>query len=90
MLSVLDASYFACMQDLSKAGLMGFCDVSPGSDKALRVLFFHKSQPFAATLLDLVSCKHNLQSAQCCKHPADVCQAEAQFCLEAATGFDFE
>ena len=33
---------------------MGFCDAVPGADKALRVLYYYRSQPHAATFLDLV------------------------------------
>ena len=43
------------VQGLSKAGLMGFCDISPGEAKGLRVLFLWRGQPHAATLLDKVS-----------------------------------
>ena len=33
---------------------MGFCDISPGEAKGLRVLFLWRAQPHAATLLDKV------------------------------------
>ena len=50
-------------QGVAKRGLMGFCDAAPGTDKALRVLFYFRNCPYAATFLDLVgTLLHKLSS----------------------------
>ena len=48
------ATPMGMVQGVSKKGLMGFCDAAPGADKALRVHYYYRSQPHAATFLDLV------------------------------------
>eukprot|EP00192_Tetraselmis_astigmatica_P008949 CAMPEP_0117666956 /NCGR_PEP_ID=MMETSP0804-20121206/10677_1 /TAXON_ID=1074897 /ORGANISM="Tetraselmis astigmatica, Strain CCMP880" /LENGTH=617 /DNA_ID=CAMNT_0005474585 /DNA_START=142 /DNA_END=1993 /DNA_ORIENTATION=+ len=53
---LVENSQLTLHQGVSKAGLMGFCDIAPGQLKELRILFLSAGQPCLARVGDLQGC----------------------------------
>ena len=45
---------YACAAQVSKRGLMGFCDPAPDEEKHLRVRFLWHTRPYTASIADKV------------------------------------